>query len=89
MARLLIEWLYPSDRTAGRRAPPQVVPSVKRCPSDGDALDEANKLLQSENERQHKDAKKLPALNDLRIECDDGSIMDYATVRRLAPQIRD
>jgi hypothetical protein len=89
MARLKIKRLFPGDRSKRGNDPPIIITDEERYPSDGDALDRARTLLWNEEQRQCKNPRKLPALEELQIECDDGSTMDDATVRRVAPQIRD
>lgn len=90
MAVLLFKKLFPGDRSARKGIDPPNIQLFEECFfSDGDALDRARDLLWEEDQRQRKRPKQLPALVELQIERDDGSIMDEATVRRLAPQIRD
>jgi hypothetical protein len=89
MARLIIKRLFPGERSEKIKKSPITNIDVERYSSDGNALDRAKILIWDENQRQHKNPRKLPALVELQIERDDGSIMDDAAVRRLAPQIRD
>jgi hypothetical protein len=89
MARLIIKKLYPVERDRRAIDPPNIATTEQRFLSDGDALDRAAQLIWDEEQRRRKDARRLPALHELQIECDDGSLMDNSTVRRKAPQIRD
>jgi len=83
VARLIITRAYPGDRFEA--IPRSTSLTVEEYyATDGDALDMAKTLLKAEDKRCRKDPKKGPALEKLRIECDDGSTMDDATVCRFA-----
>jgi hypothetical protein len=65
-------------------------PPIVRChATKDDALDQAQQLIRDEDARRRKDRYKGPALTNLRIECDDGSVMDYSNIRRAVRFPRD
>lgn len=86
MVGLIYTMEYPGDRDS--LEPVRRTYRRKRQIVD-DALDEAAKLIGDEKQRLRRDITKPPYLADLYIVRDDGSIMNYAAVRKAVRQIRD
>jgi hypothetical protein len=80
MSTLIIIEDHPGNRAA--------MLAKEYFPTDGDAFDGAWQLLRQENVRRQKSPDQISALLSLRIERDDGSMLDDATVRHLASQLR-
>jgi hypothetical protein len=83
--RLIITYLY-----ADNPRPPRSVTTEEPFSSDSWALDRADELINREKKRLKKDRYQGPVLTDLRLECDDGTVMKYDEIKRVAPAaVRD
>lgn len=83
--RLLITTMAP-DRQSG---PPVKLTIPQDYRTKDDALDEAARQLGLEKARRRKGARRGSVLLELRIECDDGSVIEDDAIRRVAQFHRD
>jgi hypothetical protein len=85
MARLFsYQTFAPGPREGKPLRSDETPPTAKTFKSNDGALECAANLIRREEERQRKDPylKLGPSLDGLEIECDDGTLWDYAEVRR-------
>jgi hypothetical protein len=85
--RLLITNTHPPG--PGEKGSHTFPPIEHRHATKDDALDEAQALIRDKDALRRKDPHKGPALTDLRIECDDGSVMDFSAIRHAVRFPRD
>jgi hypothetical protein len=83
--RLLITTMAP-DRQSG---PPVKLTIPQDYRTKDDALDGAARQLRLEKAGSRKGARRGSVLLELRIECDDGSVMEDDAIRRVAQFPRD
>jgi hypothetical protein len=79
--------VYEMPRDRDFRPPPKT--AAKKCLSDADALDAAEKIYDEEEARRRRDPRRLPILISLKLIRPDGSAIDGTTLRRAAYALRD
>ena len=89
MVQLIIWRVFAGDGSSTAVDPLNIISTEERFRTEADALDRAKVLILANDERSRKDSRLLPALDELQIKKDDGTTIDYKTVRREALKPRD